>query len=238
MALQISIDSSEYTKMLKRLDRKLFPDAVRGTLNDIAKKAAISQRGQIKKVFTVRNKYVVGSIRPHGNRPYGLIPTSNSNIHGMNAFSGTHLQYMADQEKGFTKTDPSIPTYKKGRMGGTFKGRVKGPVKMRKIKRSEVKRVKDLGLRGRQGSTRTKQAVAMLARQGFRGYLKLGKQDGWNEGYYRMTKTKIDLVRSTKHSKLRFRKREWHRPAIDRVAKKSVVDVLWARQARKLIAKL
>jgi hypothetical protein len=238
MTLKISIDASEYTRQLKRLDRKLFPTAVRNTLNQMALKGALSQRGEIKKVFTTRNRYVTGSIIPNVGKRYGFIPTSNNNIHGMNAFTGTRQQYMADQERGFSRANPSIPTYLGGRMGGVWQGKVRGVAKMKAIKRLGAKRVRDLGLNGSSGETRTKQAIAMLSRQGYRGFLKLGINDGWNEGYYKMTATKIKFVRSTEFKNKRYKARPWHRPAINRVTKKSVIDFIWGREARVLMGKL
>lgn len=238
MSLKISIDASAYTRDLKRLERKLFPDAVRATLNDMAKKAAIAQRGMIKKKFTVRNKFVLNSIVPKGEGRFGLIPKSNSSVHTMRAFSGTLQPYMLDQERGFSKSDLSIPTYAKGRMGGTFKGKVRGPAKMKKIKQGPVRRIKGLDLKASKGPARTKQAVAMLSRQGYRGFLKLDRSDGWHEGYYKMTATKVNLVRSTAVKRKRYSKREWHKPAIAMVTKPTVMTALWERQARALLRKL
>jgi len=238
MTLQITIDDSEYTKGLKRFKDTLYPMAVRSTLNSVAVRAGESQRLQLRKTFHIRNRWSEGSIVPVRGKSYGLIPPGKTDVNRMNSFSGTRQEYLADQEKGFSRSGPSIPSYKRARMGGSLSGKLRPLAKMKKIRSQGVKRVRDYKLKGKSAKTRTKQLIAMLSREKYRGFIRLYAGDGWGEGYYRLSGRRVDFVRSRRFERKRYRARPWHVPAVSRVAQRHVFDSIWARHAKATLSKL
>lgn len=238
MTLRITIDSSEYTKGLKRFKATLFPQAARETLNSVAKFAAFTQKNQLRRDFHLRNRWSEGSIVPSRGRNYGLIPPHKTDLSKMHSFSGTRQPYLADQESGYSRKDPSIPHYGKARKGGAFSGRVRPFAKMRKMKSRGVKRVRDYDLKGKSAKTRTRQLIAMLSRENYRGFIRLYDSDGWTPGYYRLTKRRVDFIRSRRFERKSYRARPWHAPAIARATRKPVYDALWAKHAKRALSKL
>lgn len=105
---------------LREARAKSIPYAIRNALNDAAFDARREAVGQMEKNFTLRNQYV--------KRSLWVTKATGLNIPSMAAYMGSGLDFMADQETGWTKRSKGrvgIPKPTVGASGETGKVRLR-----------------------------------------------------------------------------------------------------------------
>ena len=211
MAGTIKVDKS-WKKNMKILNVGLI-EAARLTLNAQALEASKQQKIQLNKMFELRNKFSEGSIFPKLGNRYGLIPPNRKNINSMYARSGTIQDYLAEQNEGFDRSDPQVPT-DSARIGKKFKRVIGRKSKLRNLKREPTLRAKSFK-RQKTIRSKTRAMIAMAKRVNWKGLIHIRNQEaGIVNGYFRMSKGKLMLIRYSQSGLKRRKAHHWHEKAL------------------------
>lgn len=242
--INIKFDSSKAVKTLKKLSGKAFPDAVRESLNDMAKSAGTYARSTtLKKEFHLRNKWTRGSIVPQPGKSFGLIPKSKKNINSMYSKMGSRQPYLLKQIKGFRKKAPSIPISSTSRKGKTFSGSVKPSLRMKKISKS-IRTYRDVKSKAKTKKGKTFAMLSLSARKGYQGYYFLDIPGIFPRGIYKFRTKKITKssgfpklirLRSQEKKYIQTKKHDWFTPIINKYQKQKTYDYFWNKQTKKYI---
>lgn len=93
----IRVDLRDFKRLsddLEKMAKRAIPYAIRDTLNGSAFALQKGWRGEVKRTFTLRNRYTEQSIR--------VDKAQGTSIAGMKAVTGTIAPFMPDQEEGGT----------------------------------------------------------------------------------------------------------------------------------------
>lgn len=109
--IKFGVDASEFVELentLDRLSEKAIPNAVRNTLNTLARETSDKARATLPSLFTLRNKHASNSIRAYSCR-------ERRKINSMFSEAGSIAGYLAAQEEGFTVSGgPNVHDPKQG----------------------------------------------------------------------------------------------------------------------------
>lgn len=208
---------------------KVFDDAVRYILNEMAIASAEYQRHRINDGrFTIRNKYTERSIYPKaktgmsnfsGGSGLGLISPGRTNWRTMYSEAGTIQPYMAEQETGYNRMDPMVPT-PMARIGRNSRKRIQKKGKLKALRASKQLRANDFTKQ----TTREGKITAMIetAKQNRRngdksaGLFFVGKNNILPPGYWRAKKVgkrkkggTLELIRYWQPGTHRRKGRKW-----------------------------
>ena len=201
----------KYAADLLAFNRKLARQISSKSLNRVAAGAALFAKRNVKKQFTLRNKFELGSIRST-RTPAGR-PVDRQFV-----FAGSVSPRMALQEKG-----GALPLTGKGRRLTTARGSREGATAFPRRKlatgRLKSKNIK-LGKRRKAKGTpgaRAKGAVEAARRSRTRFiYLELGRD---KSGIFEVKKKSIRMVHWITRRRLSVRPRPWFKPAVDKARK-------------------
>lgn len=196
------------------------------TLNDTAMSAAVLQRLQLAKDFTLRNKWAKGSIYPKMGMRKGLALTTKKTLDGVYARTGSVQWFLSEQQMGFRRNNAEVPT-PSARIGKNEKRRISKqnslPVlrKMATATKKSFKKMKGKGQKGRQFLAWTNER-----RKRFDGVIRVkGKSEGNNffgwdmaPGYYKMVGRRgfrsLVLVRNLRQGNKKRSPKKWHTDAL------------------------
>lgn len=188
-------------------------DAVRDTLNEMAMIAAHSQRAYLPRVFTLRNKWVSGSIWPKLGKRKGLVPHRASNINRMYSTSGTVSPYLERQEGGWAKKDPSVPS-DEVRIGRNHRRIIRKQYRKKQIDKQPTLTPDKTMARIPDRKERVSAMLAMANQINWKGLIEIENDRVMPAGYYQIRGGSLRLLRRNQTG-YRFRRAiEWHEKSI------------------------
>lgn len=220
----IEVRKSSISK-LKHVDR-LTREAMIMTLNDTAMSAAVLQRLQLAKDFTLRNRWAKGSIYPKMGMRKGLALTTKKTLDGVYARTGSVQWFLSEQQMGFRRNNAEVPT-KSARIGKNEKRRISKqnslPV-LRKMATATKKSFKKMRGKNYKGD----QFLAWVndRKKKFEGVIRVGgRGDGKNflgvdmaPGYYKMVGRRgnrmLVMVRNLRQGNKKRYPKKWHTDAL------------------------
>lgn len=236
------VDNKDALKKLRKLSHEAFPDAARNSLNNMAKGAGTYARSKtLKEKFHIRNKWTMGSIIPTPGKNFGLIPKNKRDIKSMFSEMGSRQPYLLAQAESFRKKSPSIPLSGTSRKGGSFSGRVKPSLRMKKITKTIRTRQYIKG----KGKNKKQQTFAMLSlssRRGYQGFFFLDVPGVFGRGIYKFKTKKsgagfprMKRLRSQEKGSKSYKKKDWFKPITNKFQKQKTYDFYWNKEVKKII---
>lgn len=212
-------------------------DAVRDTLNDMAMIAANQQRMYLPRVFTLRNKWISGSIWPKLGKRKGLVPRRASNINRMYSTSGTISPYLKRQEEGWAKKDPSVPS-DDARVARSHRRIIRKQYRKRQIDNQPT-----LTPDKTMGHIADPQALvsallAMANQINWKGLIEIENDQVMPAGYYQIKGGSLRLLRRNQKGYRARRAIGWHRKSIALSGLNRNAQRIYDRHIRVQLAKL
>lgn len=243
--LKFSMNTSKATTDLQLLGDEALPNAVRLTLNAIAKSAAAYARSKtLPKYFELRNNWTRGSIIPNKNN-IGLVPESQKNIEKMFSVFGSKQEYLAKQEFGFTEKRVSIPLTTQARQGGAFSGIVKPSARIARITK-QIRSYRDVRSKAKTIKGKTFAMLAISEREHYRGAFALNVEGVFPKGIYIWSKgranrkfsfRRVTRIRENEKNK-KYTKKPWFSDTLKIYWKQSTYDYYWNKIANQEINKI
>jgi len=188
-------------------------DSVRDTLNEMAHIAAMEQRKHLHQVFTIRNKWIVGSIWPKLGKRKGLVPSTARDISRMYSRSGSTSKSLENQEEGFIKNDPSIPA-NEARVGRSNKKVVRKQRRLKNIDNEKIMSSKKTMLNISDPRERVSVILAVAAAINWKGLILIENDNVLPAGYYSRRGAGLHLVRRNQKGPRMRPPETWHEDAI------------------------
>lgn len=226
-------DVRKLTDNLKRLNKNAFPKTIWYTLNRMARGTALQGKQNIAKSFTIRNKYIQGSV--------GFKSKKTFDINSMESDAGQFAVYKAKPTGQLEKQEFGIAVNAKGKYtfaatpsarGGSYKKAVKksnllNSLNVRKLNNLVANQTKD-------NTKQSKQAQAYAIRHNKKINVMLTNSKG-HKGIYTVSKKSVSLLYDLRNRKTNIKKTEWLKPASDKVIAKA--DRIYVSEARKRLEK-
>jgi hypothetical protein len=188
-------------------------DSVRDTLNEMAHIAAMEQRAHLHRVFTLRNKWIVGSIWPKIGMRKGLVPSTARDISRMYSRSGSNSPYLLKQEEGWIKNDPSVPT-DEARVGRNHKRVIRKQARMRNLPREKTMSATKTMTHISDPRKRVSVILAVAAAINWKGLILIENDNVLPAGYYTIRRGSLRLVRRNQKGPRVRPPETWHEDAI------------------------
>lgn len=199
-------DIKQYESDLKTFAKKAFPFATKSTLNQAAFETRKQAQNNLRKDFTLRNRFTSGSVR--------VEQTRTLNVRRQEAITGSIADYLSTQEfggmvQGGTGSQPIATGYSAGQEGARPRTRL--PRKPNMMRSIQLKR------RGRRAKTR-KQRNLVAVRQAAGGaskyvFLDLGRREGIFKVVGGKRKPRIKMVWDLSRRAVRVPRSPWLAPA-------------------------
>lgn len=175
MAKSFSMTAHNLERALNILNARGIDFAQVKTLNDLAFKARSIGQEEISDNFTERNKWTRRSLR-----------VRKATTRSMTAIMGSAEEYLAEQEKGFTKIPVAIPTAAASGQSGSERTK---PV--RKVNRRPNVKIKRRSIKTKSRRQLIAAQIAMAKREGEKfAFLSIPKA----QGIYRINKRGVRMI--------------------------------------------
>ena len=195
---------------MERFSNRALPRAVAGTLNQQARNTLRTAKENVKRNFTLRNKYILGSVR-------GKFTRINPRIHKMETEIGSINTALERQEFGFISR-----ANLEGRRGlATDESRRSKSFKKPVALRFRISQIKKLPFKKGKNSYFISNK---LSPRGKAVFLRRGK--------------KLRMIRDLSKTQYTVRPNPWLGPARDKWGKQSMTNTIFIRQSKKALAAL
>lgn len=229
-------DIKKLTDNLKKISRSAYPLAVRGTLNRLAFETSnIAKKEILPKLFTLRNKYIQGTV--------GYQRCQNTfNIAAMESFAGQFAISKGKPTGQLAKQETGSPIVAKGKYtfaatpsarGGSYKKTVRKANLLASLK---AQKLSDLVANPTTNPNKqAAQAQAFAVRNKKTVNVLLTNSKG-HKGIYKISKKSVNLLYDLRNKKTSIKRTQWLKISSDKILSK--VENIYMDEAAKRFEKV
>lgn len=222
-------DMKKLTENLKHIHKEAYPKTLWYTLNSMAKEAAIQGKENIQKSFTLRNKYIQGSVGYNSKKTF--------DINSMEACAGQFAVYKGKPTGQLEKQEFGKSVLAKGKYTFAATPSARGGSYNKVIRRNNqfnnlnIKKLSDIVKNPtKDNSKQVSQAQAFAIRNNKNLKILLTTRKG-SKGIFTVSHKSVSLLYNLRNKKTNIKQTQWLKPASDKVV--SQAGRIYMIEARK-----